>query len=114
MILYILLILSGLILSVELMRQIPIIGDELESFINFLAKNSKLIGGTTLILGLLTILGHFITSLIAIVVGLVLLVDNLDEIPAAGGPLKTFAQTVEPFDEWIGLAGVIIGLICLF
>jgi len=114
MFLYIFLILSGLILSVELMRQIPIIGDELENVINYLSKYSRLIGGITLILGILTIFGHLISSLVAIMVGLVLLVDHLDEIPAAGGPLKTLAQTVEPFDEWIGLAGVIMGLIWLF
>jgi len=114
MFLYIFLILSGLILSVELMRQIPIIGDELENVINYLSKYSRLIGGITLILGILTIFGHLISSLVAIMVGLVLFVDHLDEIPAAGGPLKTLAQTVEPFDEWIGLAGVIMGLIWLF
>lgn len=114
MILHIFLILSGLILSVELMRQIPIIGDELENAINFLAKYARLIGGVTLMVGILTIFSHFITSLVAIIVGLVLLVDHLDEIPKAGGPLKTLAQTVEPFDEWIGLAGVIMGLIWLF
>gem|GEM_PF-1380695 len=113
MILHIFLILSGLILSVELMRQIPIIGDELEGAIKFLSKYSRLIGGVTLILGLLKIFGNPFTSLVAITVGLVLLVDHLDEIPAAGGPLKTLAQTVEPFDEWIGLGGVIIGIIWL-
>jgi len=113
MILHIFLILSGLILSVELMRQIPIIGDELEGAIKFLSKYSRLIGGVTLILGLLKIFGNPFTSLVAITVGLVLLVDHLDEIPAAGGPLKTLAQTVEPFDEWIGLGGVIIGVIWL-
>jgi len=113
MILYILLILSGLILAMELVRQAPVIGDELEKIIGGLSRFSKLIGALTLILGALTLFSHFVVSLVAIVVGLVLLVDHLDEVPGVGGPLKKLAVTVEPFDEWIGLAGIIMGLIML-
>lgn len=113
MILYILLILSGLILAMELVKQAPVIGDELEKIIGGLSRFSKLIGALTLILGAITVFSHFVVSLVAVVVGLVLLIDHLDEVPGVGGPLKKLAATVEPFDEWIGLSGIIIGLLML-
>jgi len=114
MILYILLILSGLILAVEFVRQIPVIGDELEAVISGLSRFSKLIGALTLILGVLKFFWHPVLSLVSAVVGLVLLIDHLDEVPGVGGPLKKLAETVEPFDEWIGLAGIVMGLLMLF
>jgi len=109
--LYILLILSGLILAVEFVRQAPVIGDELEKIISGLSRFSKLVGALTLIAGIFKLFS--ISGLVAIVVGLVLLIDHLDEVPGVGGPLKKLAVTVEPFDEWIGLAGIIMGLIML-
>jgi len=112
-ILYILLILSGLILAIDLVKQTPAIGDELEKLIGALSRFSKLIGALTLILGVLTFYSHWMPSLVALVVGLVLLIDHLDEVPGVGGPLKKLAVTVEPFDEWIGLAGAVIGLTLL-
>lgn len=114
MILYIFLILSGLILAMDLVKQAPVIGDELESIISGLSRFSKLIGALTLILGVLTLFSHIILSLVSIVVGLVLLIDHLDEVPGVGGPLKKLAVAVEPFDEWIGLAGIAMGLLMLF
>jgi len=113
-ILYILLILSGLILAMDLVKQAPVIGDEFESIISGLSRFSKLIGALTLILGVLTLFSHFVLSLVSIVVGLVLLIDHLDEVPGVGGPLKKLAIAVEPFDEWIGLAGIAMGLLMLF
>jgi len=113
MILSILLILSGLILAMDLVRQAPVIGDEMETVVSGLSRFSKLIGALTLILGTLTLFFHFVTSIVSIVVGLVLLIDHLDEVPGVGGPLKKLAETVEPFDEWIGLAGIIMGIILL-
>lgn len=115
MILYILLILSGLILAMELVKQAPVIGDELEKIIGGLSRFSKLIGALTSILGAITFIthSHFVVSLTAVVVGLVLLIDHLDEVPGVGGSLKKLAITVEPFDEWIGLSGIIIGLLML-
>ncbi len=112
-ILYILLILSGLILALEIVKQIPVIGDELEKVIIALSRFSKLFGALTLILGVLTLYSHKMPSVVSIVVGLVLLIDHLDEVPGVGGPLKKLAATVEPFDEWIGLAGAVIGLVLL-
>ena len=113
MILHILLILSGLILAMDLVKQAPVIGDELEKVITGLSRFSKLIGALTLILGVLTLFSHVVLSLVAVVVGLVLLIDHLDEVPGVGGPLKKLATTVEPFDEWIGLAGIVMGLVML-
>jgi len=113
-ILYILLILSGLILAMDLVKQAPVIGDEMESIISGLSRFSKLLGALTLILGVLTLFSHFILSIVSIVVGLVLLIDHLDEVPGVGGPLKKLAIRVEPFDEWIGLAGIAMGLLMLF
>jgi len=113
-ILPILLILSGLILAMDLVRQAPVIGDEMESVISGLSRFSKLIGALTFILGALTLFPYFVMSIVSMVVGLVLLIDHLDEVPGVGGPLKQLAIKVEPFDEWIGLAGIIIGFVMLF
>jgi len=116
MILHILLILGGLILASELVRQTPAVGEEIESISNGLARYSNLIGTLLFIIGLINFFRAFFTveGTVAVLVGLVLMIDKLDEIPAAGGVLKQLAEKVEPYDEWIGLAGVIIGLICLF
>lgn len=116
MILHILLILGGLILASELVRQTPAIGDEITGIANSLAKYSNIIGALLFVFGLIYFFKAFFTveGTVAVLVGLVLLIDKLDEIPAAGGVLKQLAIKVEPYDEWIGLAGVIMGLICLF
>jgi len=116
MLLQILLILGGLLLASELVRQTPAVGEELERVISGIAQYSNIIGLLLTVFGLIYFFANFFTiqGSVAVLVGLVLLIDKLDEVPGAGGLLKTIAEKVEPYDEWIGLAGVVIGLIQLF
>ena len=101
-------ILGGLVLCVGIIGALPAMGKHLE-------KLAKWLGGFQTIIGLIAIILAVLwwtdlQSLVAILVGLILIVGILTAIPAMGKHLEKLAKWLGSFQMIIGIIAIIIGI----
>ncbi|MDH7507112.1 MAG: hypothetical protein QHH15_04930 [Candidatus Thermoplasmatota archaeon] len=101
-------IIAGLILCVGILEAIPAIGKHL-------AKLAKWLGGFQTIIGIIAIIVAIvwwssIQSIVAIIVGLILIAGLLPAIPAIGTNLEKVAKWLGSFQTIIGIIGIIVGI----
>ena len=108
----ILTILGSLILCIGVLDAIPAMGKSLEKFAKWLGAFQTLIGLIIIIyvalnweVGLL--------SIIALLIGIILLTGILPMIPAIGKQLEKFAKWLGSFQTIIGIIGLILGILYL-
>ena len=105
----ILTIFGGLILCVGILDAIPAMGKSLEKFAKWLGAFQALIG---LIIIILVAISYWegLLSIIALLVGLILLTGLLPMIPAIGKQLEKFAKWLGSFQTIIGIIAIIVGI----
>jgi nicotinamide riboside transporter PnuC len=101
-------ILAGLVLCAGILGAIPAMGKHLE-------KLAKWLGGFQTIIGLIAIILAVLwwtdlQSIVAIIVGLILIVGLLPAIPAMGKHLEKLAKWLGSFQTIIGIIAIIIGI----
>ena len=101
-------ILGGLVLCAGILGVLPVMGKHLE-------KLAKWLGGFQTIIGLIAIILAIIwwtdlQSIVAIIVGLILIVGILPAIPAMGKHLEKLAKWLGSFQTIIGIIAIIIGI----
>ncbi len=101
-------IVGGLILCVGILEAIPAMGKHL-------AKLAKWLGGFQTIIGIILIIAAAwlwagLQSIIAIIVGLILIVGILPAIPALGKHLEKLAKWLGGFQTIIGIIAIILGI----
>lgn len=101
-------ILGGLVLCAGILGAIPAMGKHLE-------KLGKWLGGFQTIIGIIAIiLAIFwwtdLQSIVAIIVGLILIVGILPAIPAMGKHLEKLAKWLGSFQTIIGIIAIIVGI----
>ena len=101
-------ILGGLVLCAGILEAIPAMGKHLK-------KLAKWLGGFQTIIGIIAIILAIIwwtnlQSIVAIIVGLILIVGILPAIPAMGKHLEKLAKWLGGFQTIIGLIAIIIGI----
>ena len=101
-------ILGGLVLCAGILEAVPAMGKHLE-------KLAKWLGGFQTIIGLIAIILAVlywtdIQSIMAIIVGLILIVGILPAIPAMGKHLEKLAKWLGSFQTLIGVIAIIIGI----
>jgi len=109
----ILTILGSLILCIGILDAIPAMGKSLEKFAKWLGAFQTLIG---LIIIILVAISYWegLLSIIALLIGIVLLTGILQMIPAIGKQLEKFAKWLGLFQTIIGIIGLILGVMYLF
>jgi uncharacterized membrane protein HdeD (DUF308 family) len=101
-------IIVGLILIVGILPAIPAMGKELEKLAKWLGSFQTIIGIIAIILAIRWWSG--LQSIIAIIVGLMLIVGILPAIPAMGKHLEKLAKWLGSFQTFIGIIAIIIGI----
>lgn len=101
-------IIAGLILCIGILEAIPAMG-------KYLAKLAKWLGGFQTIIGLIAIIVAIvwwssIQSIVAIIVGLILIAGLLPAIPALGKHLEKLAKWLGSFQTIIGIIAIIVGI----
>ncbi len=101
-------ILGGLVLCAGLLGAIPAMGKHLE-------KLARWLGGFQTIIGIIAIvLAIFwwtdLQSIVAIIVGLILIVGILPAIPAMGKHLEKLAKWLGSFQTIIGIIAIFVGI----
>tara|TARA_R110002020_G_scaffold215309_16_gene422469 strand:+ start:42 stop:416 length:375 start_codon:yes stop_codon:yes gene_type:complete len=83
---------------------------------NFLNPFSAIIGGISLILGLIFLFRPFCSlhDITGIVAGLTLLSGSLEKIPAIGDLLEKASGALNPFRAIIGICALVVGILGLF
>jgi membrane protein HdeD len=104
-------ILGGLVLCAGILGALPVMGKQLE-------KLGKWLGSFQTIIGIIAIVlaiwwwgdTTFMQSIVAIIVGLILIVGILPAIPAMGKHLEKLAKWLGSFQTIIGIIAIIIGI----
>jgi hypothetical protein len=101
-------IIAGLILCIGILEAIPAMG-------KYLLKLAKWLGGFQTIIGLIAIVVAIvwwssIQSIVAIIVGLILIAGLLPAIPAMGKYLEKLAKWLGSFQTIIGIIAIIVGI----
>ena len=101
-------ILGGLVLCVGILGALPVMGKHLK-------KLAKWLGGFQTIIGLIAIIlavlwWSDLQSIVAIIVGLILIVGILPAIPALGKHLEKLAKWLGSFQTFIGIIAIIFGI----
>lgn len=101
-------VIGGLILCIGVLGAIPAMGKHL-------AKFAKWLGGFQTIIGIIIIIAAAwlwadIHSIIAVIVGLILIVGILPAIPAFGKNLEKLAKWLGGFQTIIGIIAIILGI----
>ena len=101
-------IIGGLVLCAGILGAMPAMGKHLE-------KLAKWLGGFQTIIGLIAIILAFLywtdlQSIVAIIVGLVLIVGILPALPAMGKHLEKLAKWLGSFQTLIGIIAIIVGI----
>ena len=105
----ILTIFGGLILCIGILDAIPAMGKSLEKFAKWLGAFQALIG---LIIIILVAISYWegLLSIIALLVGIILLTGLFPMIPAIGKQLEKFAKWLGSFQTIIGIIAIIVGI----
>jgi len=101
-------IIGGLILCMGILEAIPAIGSDLQRLARWLGSFQTLIGVIAIILAIIWWSG--LQSIVAIIVGLILIVGILPAIPALGKYLERLAKWLGSFQTIIGVIAIIIGI----
>ena len=101
-------ILGGLILCMGILGAIPALGKELEKLAKWLGSFQTTIGIIAIIIAIFWWSG--LQSIMAIIVGLILIVGILPAIPALGKELKKLSKWLGSFQTLIGIIAIIIGI----
>ena len=101
-------IIAGLILCIGILEAIPSMG-------KYLVKLAKWLGGFQTIIGLIAIIVAIawwssVQSIVAIIVGLILIAGILPAIPAMGKQLEKLAKWLGSFQTIIGIIAIIVGI----
>ena len=101
-------IIAGLILCIGILEAIPAMG-------KYLVKLAKWLGGFQTIIGLIAIIVAIvwwssIQSIVAIILGLILIAGLLPAIPAMGKYLEKLAKWLGSFQTIIGIIAIIVGI----
>lgn len=106
-------ILGSLILCIGVLDAIPAMGKSLEKFAKWIGAFQTLIGLIIIILVIIDPgLGNLL-SIIALLIGIILLTGILPMIPAIGKQLEKFAKWLGSFQTIIGIIGLILGILYL-
>lgn len=101
-------ILGGLILCASILSAIPAVGEYMEGFALWLGSFKVLIGIIAILLALLVWSRG--QSVVAILVGLILVIGILPKIPALGEYLYRFAKWLKSFQVIIGIVAILVGI----
>lgn len=101
-------IIGGLILCMGLLEAIPMMGKHLKKLAKWLGSFQTIIGIIAIILAI--IWWTDIQSIIAIIVGLILIAGILPAIPMMGKYLEKLAKWLGSFQTIIGIIAIIIGI----
>jgi hypothetical protein len=104
-------IIGGLVLAVGVVGALPGIGKFLEKAGKFLGGFQVLIGVIILILALLDF--GSVQSIVALLVGIILLTGVFYVIPAVGKYMTRFGKWLGGFQTIIGVVAIIVGLLGL-
>lgn len=105
-------ILGSLILCVGVLDAIPAMGKSLEKFAKWLGAFQTLIGLIIIIFVAISPWENPL-SIIALLIGIILLTGILPMIPAIGKQLEKFAKWLGSFQTFIGIIGLILGILYL-
>ena len=108
----ILTILGSLILCIGVLDAIPAMGKHLERFAKWLGAFQALIGLIIIILVAIS-MWEGLLSIIALLIGIILLIGIFPMIPAVGKQLEKFAKWLGSFQTIIGIIGLILGILYL-
>ena len=101
-------IVGGLVLCVGILEAVPAMGKHLKKLAKWLGSFQTIIGIIAIALGLYW--WSIPQSLVAILVGLILIVGILPAIPAMGKHLEKLAKWLGSFQTIIGIIAIIIGI----
>jgi hypothetical protein len=101
-------IFGGLILCMGILGAIPALGKELEKLAKWLGSFQTTIGIIAIIIAIFWWSG--LQSIIAIIVGLILIVGILPAMPALGKELQKLVKWLGSFQTLIGVIAIIIGI----
>ena len=107
----------GFILASPLLAKIPNVGKGLENAGKALGKSRQLFGIISLALGIINLAdrfmlhifwfnGSFPQTIMAILIGLIMSVDKFKNSPA----IRDIGNSLKNYEEYIGIAAMIIGL----
>jgi uncharacterized membrane protein HdeD (DUF308 family) len=105
-------ILGSLILCIGILDAIPAMGKHLEKFAKWLGAFQTLIGLIIIILVAIS-MWEGLLSIIALLIGIILLTGIFPMIPAIGKQLEKFAKWLGSFQTIIGIIGLILGILYL-
>lgn len=101
-------ILGGLVLCAGILGALPVMGKHLEKLGKWLGGFQTLIGIIAIVLAVLW--WTELQSIVAIIVGLILIVGILPAIPAMGKHLEKLAKWLGGFQTIIGIIAIIVGI----
>jgi uncharacterized membrane protein HdeD (DUF308 family) len=101
-------IIGGLILCIGVLEAIPAMGKHLEKLAKWLGSFQTIIGIIAIILAIFW--WSDLQSIVAIIVGLILIIGILPAIPAMGKHLEKLAKWLGSFQTIIGIIAIIIGI----
>ncbi len=101
-------IIGGLILCIGVLEAIPMMGKHLKKLAKWLGSFQTIIGIIAIILAI--IWWTDIQSIVAIIVGLILIAGILPAIPMMGKYLEKLAKWLGSFQTIIGIIAIIVGI----
>jgi len=101
-------IIGGLILCAGILEAIPAMGKHLKRLAKWLGSFQTIIGIIAIILAIA--LWSTLQSIVAIIVGLILIAGILTAIPALGDELERLAKWLGSFQTIIGIIAIIVGI----
>ena len=104
-------IIGGLVLCAGVLEAVPSMGKHLERLAKWLGSFQTIIGIIAIILAI-WYWGdsEILQSIVAIIVGLILIVGILPAIPAMGKHLEKLAKWLGSFQTIIGIIAIIVGI----
>ncbi len=104
-------IIGGLVLCAGVLEAVPAMGKHLERLAKWLGSFQTIIGIIAIILAI-WYWGdsEILQSIVAIIVGLILIVGILPAIPAMGKHLEKLAKWLGSFQTIIGIIAIIVGI----
>ena len=101
-------IIGGLVLCAGVLEAVPAMGKHLEKLAKWLGSFQTIIGIIAIILAIWY--WTDLQSIVAIIVGLILIVGILPAIPAMGKHLEKLAKWLGSFQTIIGIIAIIVGI----
>ena len=101
-------IIGGLVLCAGVLEAVPAMGKHLERLAKWLGSFQTIIGIIAIILAIWY--WTDLQSIVAIIVGLILIVGILPAIPAMGKHLERLAKWLGSFQTIIGIIAIIVGI----